>query len=200
MLIYNIKSWHYYLILYVYGKNFFTEVTGIDIKAMESVNMEKEFKIMYLTKPRTVNFCPYWRAVIGAVVLFPFLWLWRLFPHPKVERTHKEILARSKRNSNIVKIIVASGMVIFAIWKLANADYFMAMFYFALAIFNVFSVQLLSCVARYLPKIKYKAKVSFSDVKKQRDTPKMVKKLQKFHEITCPPIFFIDVKDDSELK
>ena len=82
------SSWHYRLIVYVFSSEFFLETDGIDIVAMDAVNMEKDFEIIYKKKPRTVNLCPYCRAIVGAVIMFPFVVLYRLFPHKKKIRTH----------------------------------------------------------------------------------------------------------------
>jgi len=197
-LIYDVKSWHYNLILYVYGKNFFTEVTGIDIQSMEAVDMEKDFIIKYKRKNRTVNFCPYWRAVIGAIVFYPFIVLWRIFPHEKKERTHQEIIARSKRNTKIVRTVVAVGMGIMGVWKLIDGDYLFACFYFGLSLFNLYSVPFLKWVAKNWPHVKFRTRVT-KPKKEPRPTPKVIKKLQEFHENTCPPIIFVDVKSEEEL-
>jgi len=189
-------SWHYRLIVYVFSSEFFLEVDGIDIQAMESVNMEKDFKIIYKKKPRTVNLCPYCRAIVGAVIMFPFIVLYRLFPHKKKIRTRQEIMRRSQRNSKIVRIAVAVGMGALGVWNITTENYFMAAFYFGLVIFNLFSVQILTWVAKRFPERKYKVQ----QYKEPKQPSKIVKTISDKHDLICPPIFFIDKSDEDELK
>jgi hypothetical protein len=169
----------------------------MDLQAMETVDMEKDFKIIYKKKPKTVNLCPYCRAIVGAVIMFPFIVLWRLFPHtPKPKRTHAEIMKRSKRNTLIVRIMVTAFMGIMGIWKSLDGDYIMAIFYGGLVIFNLYSVQILKWVTKKLPKQKLKQK----PIKKSKEPSKIIKSIGEKHDIICPPIFFIDVKSEDDFK
>lgn len=194
-LIFDKNSWHYRLVVYIFTSEFFLEIDGIDIQSMETVDMEKDFCIIYKKKPRTVNLCPYCRAIVGAVIMFPFIVLWRLFPHKKTKQTHAEIMRKSQRNTKIVRCIVAGFMTAMGIWKILDNDYFMAIFYFGLVLFNLFSVQILKWVAQRLPKIKLKEK----PIKKQKQTPKIVKAISEKHDIICPPIWFIEKGDVEKL-
>ena len=162
-LVFDKNSWHYRLVVYVFTSEFFLEIDGIDIQSMETVDMEKDFRIIYKKKTRTVNLCPYCRAIVGAVIMFPFIVLWRLFPHKKTKQTHAEIMRKSQRNTKIVRIVVAGVMGGMGIWKILDNDYFMAIFYFGLVLFNLFSVQILKWVAQRLPKIKNKERSSIWD-------------------------------------
>ena len=163
-LVFDKNSWHYRLVVYVFTSDFFLEIDGIDIQSMDAIDMEKDFHIIYKKKPRTVNLCPYCRAIVGAVFMFPFIVLWRLFPHKKTKQTHAEIMRKSQRNTKIIRIVVAGFMGGMAIWKILDDDYFMALFYFGLILFNLFSVQILKWVARRLPKTKLKER----PIKKQK--------------------------------
>lgn len=189
------SSWHYRLIVYIFTSEFFLQVDGIDIVAMDSVNMEKDFKIIYKKKPRTVNLCPYCRAVVGAVIMFPFVVLYRLFPHKKKIRTYKEIRRISQRNSKIARCIAAAGMGVFGIWHATTENYFMAIFYFALVIFNLFSIQIFTWVVKRLPKRKYKVR----QFKEPKQPSKIIKTIAEKHDLICPPIFFIDKSDEMKL-
>ena len=113
MLLYHTDSWHYRLVLYVFSKDFFMETDGIDLEAMKSQWDSRppntdDIEIIYKKKPRTVNFCPYCRAVGAAAFSLPFVFLWRLYPHkPKPKETHAQIMKRMRRNSWIARIIGA---------------------------------------------------------------------------------------------
>lgn len=189
------SSWHYRLIVYVFTSEFFLEVDGIDIAAMESVNMEKDFEIIYKKKSRTVNLCPYCRAIVGAVIMFPFVVLYRLFPHKEKIRTRQEIMRISQRNSKIVRCAAAGGMGALGVWNITTENYFMSAFYFGLVIFNLFSVQILTWIAKRAPKRKYKVR----QFKEPKQPSKFVKTISDKHSLICPPIFFIDKNDEEKL-
>ena len=54
MIHFNDNSWHYRLVLYVFGKNFFTERDTIDADIFDKTN-----NIVWTRKPKLVNFCHY---------------------------------------------------------------------------------------------------------------------------------------------
>jgi len=189
------RAWHYRLITYVFSSEFFLEIDGIDYKAMDSVNMEKDFRIIYKKKPRTVNLCPYCRAVVGAVIIFPFVVLYRLFPHKEKKRTHAEIMKRAQRTSKIVRGIVVSLFMILGLWHISHESYFLAAFNFGLVVFNIFSVQIFRWIAKRTHKRKYKSK----PYKEPREPSKIIKKLSEKHDLICPPIFFVDVSEKKDL-
>ena len=195
-IVYSTSSWHYRLIVYIFSAEFFLETDGFDYQAMDSVSMEKHFKIIYKKKPRTVNLCPYCRAVVGAVIMLPFIILWRLFPHKEKIRTHQEIIKRSQRNSRIAQYITASGMAGFGMWNLSTENYFLAVFYFGLAFFNLFSVRIFKWIATRLPKKEFKAK----PIKKLKVSSKIVKTITEKHDLICPPIFFIDTTANETIR
>lgn len=185
-IMYSTSSWHYRLIVYIFSAEFFLEIDDIDFKAMEGVDMTKYFEIIYKKKSRTVNLCPYCRAVVGAVIMLPFIIIWRLFPHKEKIRTHKEIMKRSQRQSRIVLAIAASIMAGLGIWQLSTENYFMAVFYFGLAFFNLFSSRIFKWVATRMPEKQFKEK----PIKKQ--SSKIRNAITEKHDLICPPIFFID--------
>lgn len=191
----NTSSWHYRLIVYVFTSEFFLEADGIDIKAMDAVNMEKDFKIIYKKKPKTVNLCPYCRAVVGVVIMFPFIILWRLLPHKKKIYTHQEIMKRSQKHSKIVRIAVAGVMGAFVVWHMSTGNYFFAGFYVGLVIFNLFSTQILTWVVKKIPKRKFKIQS-----KESKQPSKIVKIISEKHDLICPPIFFVDKTDKKTLR
>jgi len=179
------------LVAFVFTPEFFIETDGIDMEAMQLLNMEKDFKIIYKKKPRVVNLCPYCRAIVGATILFPFVVLWRLFPHAKKVESHHEIIRKSQRNTLIARLTVAAFMGIMGIWKLIVGDYWMMGFYFALVIFNLYSVPILRWLAKKYPKRKFKKR----SIKKLKEPSKITKKISEKHNIICPPIWFIEKED-----
>lgn len=193
-IVYSTSSWHYRLIVYIFSVEFFLETDGLDYKAMDAVDIEKGFTIIYKKKSRTVNLCPYCRAVVGAVIMLPFIMLWRLFPHKEKIQTHKEIMKRSQRNSRIVICLVAAVMAGFGIWRLSTESYFLAVFYFGFALFNLFSVRIFKWIATRLPERQFKEK----PIKKQ--SSKFVKTITEKHDLICPPIFFIDKTEDVDIR
>jgi len=195
-IVFDKNCWHYRLVVYIFTSDFFLESDGIDLEAMQSINMEKDFKIIYKKKPRTVNLCPYCRAVVGSIIMFPFIVLWRLFPHKKIQRTHEEIMRRSQRNTKIARYAVAGFMGAMGIWKILDGDYFMGIFYFGLVIFNVYSVPILRWVAKKMPKKKFKKK----PVKEPKEPSKIIQSISQRHDIICPPIWFIEKEDAEKLK
>jgi hypothetical protein len=194
-LIFDKNSWHYRLIVYIFTSDFFLETDGFDMEAMQTLDMERDFRIIYKKKPKTVNLCPYCRAVVGAVIMFPFIVLWRLFPHTKKQLSHEEIIKKSQRNTKIARILVAAIMGLMGVWKLVDSDFFMASFYFGLVLFNLYSVKILRWSAKKLPKRKFKKK----SVKKPKTPSKIVKSIAEKHDIICPPIFFIEKEDVEKL-
>lgn len=184
-------AWHYRLITYVFTSEFFLETDGLDTQAMDSIIVDKYFKIVYKKKPKTVNLCPYCRAVVGAVIMFPFVVLYKLFPHKEKKRTHQEIMKKSQRDSKIVRIMAVSVMAGLAVWQIVNENYFMTAFYIGLLIFNMFSVQIIRWITKRTPKRKYKAKPF-------KEPPKFVKTISEKHDLICPPIFFVDATKDED--
>jgi len=189
------RSWHYKLVLYVFGPDFFLEVDGIDIKAMDVLDMEKDFRIIYKKKPRTVNLCPYCRAVVGATILFPFTVLWRLFPHEEKKYSHKENMKRIDRNSKIARIVACSFFVGLAIWHLSTESYYFVAFNLALAVFNIASVNIFRWLALRLPKKKYKLET----FRESKESSKIIKKISEKHDLICPPIFFLDTTENKDI-
>jgi len=88
MIVFDINSWHYKLILYTFGKNFFLDTSELDWKAIKEIDSTKLIDMTWnnyprIEKPKTVNLCPYCRAVVASTVLLPLVFLWRLFPYSK---------------------------------------------------------------------------------------------------------------------
>ncbi len=105
--IFDTSSWHYRLVLYVFGKSFFfNEEVDRDKVHKERLMIEektrKEFpndddalekayhafhmrvfheeKFLSYTKMKNTSFCPYCRAVVSSLIIFPFCVIYKLIP------------------------------------------------------------------------------------------------------------------------
>jgi len=199
MRVFDINSWHYKLIHYVWSEKFFLDTSEIDMKKLMDLDSTKFQELSYrdyprLEKPKTINFCPYCRAIVGSFISLPFVYLWRLFPHkPRKTRTHTETIKASERRSKQVRTIIAAGMFGFGIWKIIDGDWPWSIFYFFLAAFNYKSPEVLKWIGTQMMKIKWpKRKPKEHKRKSITVSPDFFKKLQKKHEVICPPVFFID--------
>jgi len=232
MLLYHTNSWHYRLVLYIFTKKFFLETDGLDYEAMESqydpqTKQEREFKFIYKEKTKTINFCPYCRAVVAAIASVPFVYLWRLYPHkPKPERTHKEIMIGMRRRSQKTKIIFVTLNVTTGIMNIVsgmsngmgNGVLFLGIFQLALAAIyltgHLWGDKVIKWIVVDHHEIRQKFRmcvlklVSAWDPKWMRRTkPKKIKKESKImqkikstHDVYCPPIFFVENIDQGKLK
>jgi len=198
MLLYNTDSWHYLLVLYVLGKNFFTEKDTIDYGASH----KKEI-IVWTRKPRVVNFCPYCRAVLYSTMTFPLVWIWRLFPHkPKKEKTHKEIMKNMRRRNIVVRFIAGGINIALGIEKIFVAEYWMAAIQIGIGLVLILVFQFPQWFVppfRFLYKFvkKYFLKKKPKAVKeKPQKCPSLFKTyLTENHDKFCPPIAFVDPND-----
>jgi len=207
MIVFDINSWHYKLILYTFGKNFFLDTSELDWTAIKEIDSTKLIDMSWndyprIEKPKTVNLCPYCRGIVGSVVTLPFVFLWRLFPHkPKKQITHAEIMKRSERNSNIVRCVFAGGFASYGVYKIIDGDYFMGLFYFGLAVFNLKSPEILKWVITRLSKIPLpKRKPKVIKNKEPKKPSKILDIISQKHDAICPPIFFVDVKEPEEFR
>jgi len=211
MLLYNTDSWHYVLVLYVFTKEFFMETDGLDFKAMDSQynpqTKTDDFKIIYKMKSRTVNFCPYCRAVLGASLMLPFVYLWRLYPHkPKPKKTHAEIMKNIHRRGWIARIGAASINAGFGINHLINGlddgTFVIAIIQFALAASlltgHLWAPQIIRWLILHSPKWERKPKPDKPT--KSKEPSKIVQKIKSTHDIYCPPIFFVEPINLNKLK
>lgn len=194
-LVFNKNAWHYRLVWYTFGEEFFTEIDwNQTLKTSEAYQ-----DIQWVRKTKTVNFCPYCRAVMGSLISFPFIFLWRLLPHKEhTKETHEEVMNRSKRNTKIIRIGVAAFMGILAIIKILEGEYFVSLIYLGLVLFNLFNFKIFQWVLKH--RIKFKIKKNKITKFGSNRSSKIIKKIESKHELVCPPIFFIDLRKDCELK
>ncbi len=219
MFVFDTSSWHYNLVLYVFGKTFFFNKT-VDskkiIKKIESLeekarkehpnddhaienvlrsNYLYDDEEIYAYSPKSINFCPYCRAVLWSVLLFPFAAILKLIPKRKKKPFD---IKKSKRNTKILKVSV---IVIFAIWGTSNliqGNYFMAAFQYGTASFQLWGKYLFDYLAKRAAKREdKKTNVTISTTSKN---PSLFSAyLKTHHHKICPPVTFVD-KNDTEIR
>lgn len=136
MLQFNTDSWHYRLVSYIFGKPFFfnedfdhekvrkerliiedktrKEFPNDDDaleKAYHAFHMRvfHEDKFLSYTKNKNINFCPYCRAVVTSLVVFPFYALYKLIPKRKSrEYNYEESKKRLEQRSKIIRGMCAA--------------------------------------------------------------------------------------------
>lgn len=211
MLLYSTGSWHYQLVLYVFSKEFFMETIGLDFQAMESQynpqTKTDDFKLIYKKQPKTVNFCPYCRAVVAAIVTLPFVYIWRLFPHkPKPKQTHTQIMKRLNRNSWLargigggINFVMGGKNIVFAESPLlVTLGFIQIGIGVALITGHMWAPQVVRWIIEHTPKRKTKLKPAKKLESKKPS--ELAKKIHEKHEIICPPIFFVEPNDPENLK
>lgn len=213
MLQFNTDSWHYRLVMYVFGENFFTEKDNLDFDASE-----KTGTLVWTRKPKVVNFCPYCRGVLWSTLSLPFVFVWRLFPHKeRKEMTHEEVMKRLKRRGFIIRCIGSSVLFFIGIINLLLGEYWVgitdliigAALIFTFGVLPNYPKQvnkfLLSPMKKCMVPI-FKPLVNFIRnhwPKKKQTTKKEMPKnpsllkayLETNHSKICPPIAFIDPND-----
>jgi len=232
MLLYHTDAWHYRLVLYIFTKEFFLETVGIDYEAMESqydpqTKQEKEFKMIYKKKTKTINFCPYCRAIVAAIASVPFVYLWRLYPHkPKPKKSHAEVMKGMRRRSQKVKIIVVTLNVITGIINIVNGMnngmnngvIILGIFQLALAAIYLtghlwgdkfikwiildrhdIRKKLIICILKLASACYPKWMIRIKP-KKIKKPSKIMQKIKSSHDVYCPPIFFVENIDQGKLK
>ena len=215
VLVFNKKTWHYRLILWTFGKNFFMDA-DIDIDALEAIPLENLENLSYDRLPKkytskTVNLCPYCRALVGAVFTAPFVYVWRLFPHKeKPPMSYYHIQKAAKRRRLIIFGVIAGvhfilgadhllapdfddGHLIAGIAQISIGIFFLTVFFWGER-FAKFLVKLSALV----PKLTTRSEKSKKP--KNHEPSKLLEKIHSKHDVICPPIFFVDFHKPDELK
>lgn len=218
MYVFNTNSWHFKLVMYVFGDSFFnTQELDLDatIKKIEfrpakrlDWNNKEDNKLVkvegepdsfvYKSIPKIVNLCPYCRAVVAAIPLVPFAFVAKRIPR----REKKPFdIKKSRRNTKIIKIV---AIVIFAVWgtiNLLQGNYAMAIFQYSVASFHWWNKYLFEYLIKRAAK---RAEKKLKDRKpEEEDTQKnpslLLAYLKSNHSKVCPPIAFVD-KNDTEIR
>lgn len=179
------------------------ESDGLDFKAMDSQYNPQtkvdDIKLIYKKKSKTVNFCPYCRAVLAAILMLPFVYLWRLYPHkPKPKKTHAQIMKGIRQKGWIARIIGCGINVAFGIKNIISfeSDFTILVGLIQIGIGvallsgHLWAPQIIRWIIEHSPKRQHKLKAK--KVIKENNPSEFVKKLHQKHEIICPPIFFIE--------
>ena len=218
MIVFNTNSWHFNLVLYVFGNTFFfnkkvdsekirKKIQALDEKirkkypndddAIEKA-FRKNFRLFYdeddsyTYTPKSVNFCPYCRAVLWSMLLFPFAVISKLIPKRKKKPFD---IKKSKRNTNIIKIAV---IVIFAIWgtiNLLQGNYLMAVFQYGVGSFQLWGKYLFEWSIKWQIKRADKKIQKPEELTKTKNPSLISAYLKTHHHKICPPVTFVDEND-----
>ena len=203
MYVFDTSSWHYKFVLYVLGKNFFTEKDTINLDESEKKNT-----IIWSRKPRVVNFCPYCRAVFYSVIAFLFVWIWRQLPHkPKKEKTHAEIMKSMKRKNIAIRSIAGGINIALGLSKIPQGEYVLAAVQIIIGIGLLFMFQFAHIIApgfrkfvKFIEKYWPEKKQYIPKKQKPVKNPNFLKiYFTQNHDKFCPPIAFVD-KNDTEIR
>jgi len=195
MIQFNTDSWHFRLVMYVFGNSFFTERDSIDFDATE-----KTKEIVWTTKPKVVNFCPYCRAVVAAITLLPFALIKRKIP--RKEKKHKPFdIKKSRRNTKIIRISAMIGIGLFGVHQLYVGNYWLAAFHFSVASFQIWGTFVFRWYGRWYEKRMEKKRREAKPYtpKKQNNPSLLMTYLHTNHNKICPPVAFVD-KNDTETR
>jgi hypothetical protein len=213
-LIFNKKSWHYRLILWTFGENFFMNTDKIDWPKVESMKGDDLKEIAWqslprIAKPKTVNLCPYCRALIGAALTAPVLYIYRLFPHKKSNKpmTIEQIRKNSRRRTWISLGIAATINAGFGIKNVLSGDeaglitgLIQIAFGLCFLTGNWWGQYLVKAIVKLSALIPQKKQVKKSKESNPKKVHKTLAKIAEKHDIICPPIFFVDMHKPEELK
>jgi len=217
MLHFNTSSWHYRLVMYIFGKNFFTEHDTIDM-----TEYKKSAKIVWTRKPKVINFCPYCRGVLWSALSLPFVYIWRIFfPHDSTKvMTHEQTMKRMKIRGMLIRSIGGSIQFPFALMNYLSGEYLIAAIniiagFLIIATFvfipgnNRLKKILGSPLEKYLwplikPIINFISKSFEKKEEKKIHKPKnpsiLAAYLHTKHSAICPPVCFIEKVDQENLR
>ena len=239
MLQYAISSWHYKLVYYVFGKSFFfkyeldhekvrKERTILEEKTRKEFPnddkiLEKKYNefhmnvfgsdsFMKYTENKTTNFCPYCRAVLTSILLFPFVVLYKLIPKKEPKPYNREeSRKRMERRSKIIRVMCGSVNIALGIRSILDNSIEIGfiqigigiglMFLFQTAIlFRKIYSSIYSC---YQKNKNILFNLGILKVKRKKipkaEKPKTPNFVQAFfsenHSKYCPPVAFVDETD-----
>jgi len=209
-LIFNNKSWHYKLVVYCFTPEFFMEHDGLDFEAMDAQPSDSpDYEIIFKTKPKTVNLCPYARAVVAGIVTVPFVYLWRKYPHkPKPKRTHAQIMKNMERRSLIIRALAGGVNISLGLKNIIFDGGYMGLVTgiiqisigLVLMTAQMWAPQLLRWIIKHWPKVKWNREKKIPQKKEPKKPSNITKKICETHDIICPPIWFVDMGNSENLK
>lgn len=195
MIQFNTDSWHFRFVVYVFGDSFFTEKDSIDIDAST-----KTRNIVWITKPKVINFCPYCRAVIAAITLIPIAWILKKIPR-KQKKFKPFDIKKSRRNTKIIRIAAMIAIGLFGVHQLYEGNYGVAIFHFLLASFQIWGIFVFRWYsAWYAKRMEKKNKdVKQNMLREKNNSSLLMTYLHTNHSKICPLVAFVD-KNDTETR
>lgn len=173
--------------MYVFGKSFFIEKDKVDWG-----ETEKNRDIVWISKPKIVNLCPYCRAVVCGIFLMPAVWINKKIPRKKKEKKPFDF-KKSQRNLKIMRIVACGGFCVLGIYYLLEGQYYLATLNFGIGSFQLWSKPIFSLIIKWQQKRESK-KPSITICKEKN--PSLLKiYLESKHSTICPAIAFIDPND-----
>lgn len=175
---------------------------------LSTSDRKEDFELIWKKKPRTVNFCPYCRAVVAAAVTVPFVYLWRKYPHkPKPKKTREEITRGMERRSLIIRLIAGGINIALGLSKFITDPpglWFVGVILIASGVILItahrWGSKLVRWIIEHSPKVRWKRKAKPKKEKKPKTPSQLAKKIHEKHEIICPPIFFVDTPETESLR
>lgn len=240
MLQYTTSSWHYKLVNYVFGKSFFFEENldhdkirkertileektrrkyPNDDTALEKAYNEFNMRVFqdddYLkyTEKKVTSFCPYCRAVVTSMVVFPFVVLSKLLPKRKPKKFDlKERTKRMDRRFKIIRAVCGGVNIALGIKSIVLDNYIEAgIIQIAIGIGLIFLNQSVMVVRKIFNSVDFcykkikkllfdigilKVKTKKIPVQKEPKTPNFVQAFfTENHDKYCPPVSFVDEVD-----
>ena len=239
MLQYATSSWHYKLVNYVYGKSFFfaygldhekirKERTMLEDKtrrefpnndeALEKtytefhMRMFQDDSFMIYTEKKKTSFCPYCRAVFAAVIVFPFVVLYRLFPKGKPKKFDlKERKRRMEIRSKIIRCVFGGINIGLGIISILDNSIETGIIQIVIGLCLMFMYQLFIIVRKIAKPVNFcykkikkllfdfgilKVKTKNIPEPQEPKTPNFVQAFfSENHTKYCPPVTFVDETD-----
>lgn len=187
MLQFNTNSWHFKIVMYVFGKSFFVEKDTVDWN-----ETEKKRDIIWITKPKIVNLCPYCRAVLSGIFLIPVVWISKKIPRKKKEKKPFDF-KKSQRNLKIMRIVACGAFCVLAVYYLLVGEYYLAALNFGIGSFQLWSKPIFTLIIKWQQKRDSKKTKIITSKEKNPSLLKVY--LESKHSTICPAIAFIDPND-----
>ncbi|MCK5343087.1 MAG: hypothetical protein KAR20_06770, partial [Candidatus Heimdallarchaeota archaeon] len=168
-----------------------------------------DFRIIYKTKPKTVNLCPYARAVVAAIVTVPFVYLWRKYPHKsKPKMTHAQIIKNMERRSLIIRLLAGGVNISLGLKNIIFDDGYggiaagMIQILIGLGLMtsHLWAPQSIQWIIKHWSKVKWNREKKIPQKKEPKNPSNLTKKICETHDIICPPIWFVDMGKSENLK
>jgi len=169
------------------------------------------------TEKKATNFCPYCRAVVTSIVVFPFTVLYRLIPKRKPRAyNYEESKKRIERRSKIIRCVCGSINLALGIKHIVlDNSIELAIIQFALGIGLIFLNQTVMLFRKIYNSIYFcykeikkllinlnilKVKTKKIPKPKESKTPNFIQAFfSENHNKYCPPVTFVD-KNDAETR